>query len=67
MLMFIMHSVSMIIEYISELNKYVSCGSQSHPRQIASVTFISDSWSEDQLCITPDQAYVSYHLFYKFY
>ncbi|CAF3347551.1 unnamed protein product [Rotaria socialis] len=45
-----------------ELSKYVPRGSQSHPRQIASATFMFDYWPHDQPFTTSEQFYVSYHL-----
>jgi len=51
----------------NEINTYVPCDSKSHPRQIASATFISDCWSDDQRFTAPGQHYVSYHPFYNFY
>jgi len=44
-----------------ELNEYVPRGSQSHPRQIASATFMSDYWPHDQPFTSHEQFYVSYH------
>jgi hypothetical protein len=43
----------------SEISQYIPHGSQSHPREIGSATFISDCWPDDQLCKTPGQYYVS--------
>lgn len=51
----------------SKLSKYVSCGSKSHSRKIASATFISDCWPDNQLFTTPGEKYVSYHLLYNFH
>ncbi|CAF4110932.1 unnamed protein product, partial [Rotaria sordida] len=53
-----------------ELLNYVPCGSQSHPRQIASATFISDCWPDNQPFRTPRQNYLTksknrQHLFYS--
>jgi len=45
----------------NELNKYVSSGRQFHPRKIASATFISETWPDNQPFTTPGQYYVSYH------
>ncbi|CAF4554153.1 unnamed protein product [Rotaria socialis] len=52
-----------------ELSKYVPRGSQSHPRQIASATFMFDYWPHDQPFTTSEQFYFGkrkqrQHLFY---
>ncbi|CAF1400667.1 unnamed protein product [Adineta steineri] len=52
-----------------ELLNYVPRGSQSHSRQIASATFISDCWPDNQPFRTPGQFYFAksknrQHLFY---
>ncbi|CAF3140209.1 unnamed protein product, partial [Rotaria sp. Silwood2] len=52
-----------------KLSKYVPCSSQSLPRQIASATFISECWPDNQLFITPSEQYWKQskdrqHLFY---
>ncbi|CAF4224611.1 unnamed protein product, partial [Rotaria sp. Silwood2] len=41
----------------SELSKYVPCGSQSHPQEIATATFVSDYWPDNQPFTTPDDYY----------
>ncbi|CAF4923243.1 unnamed protein product, partial [Rotaria sp. Silwood2] len=41
----------------SELIKYISFASQSHSRQIASATFIVESWPENQPFTTPGEDY----------
>ncbi|CAF4861796.1 unnamed protein product, partial [Rotaria sp. Silwood1] len=53
-----------------ELLNYVPLGSQSHPRQMASATFISDCWPDNQPFRTPRQIYLTksknrQHLFYS--
>jgi hypothetical protein len=45
-----------------ELKNYVQRHSQSHRRQIASATFISESWPNNPLFKTYDLNYVSSHL-----
>ncbi|CAF3366082.1 unnamed protein product [Rotaria sp. Silwood2] len=52
-----------------ELNQYVPHGSLSHPRQIASATFISECWPVDPTIINHDEIYLEksrnrQHLFY---
>ncbi|CAM4978380.1 unnamed protein product [Rotaria socialis] len=52
-----------------ELSKYVPRGSQSHPRQIGSATFMFDYWPHDQPFTTSEQFYFGkrkqrQHLFY---
>ncbi|CAF4315515.1 unnamed protein product [Rotaria sp. Silwood2] len=52
-----------------ELREYVPRGSQFHPRQIASATFISEYWPHDPPFTTPEQLYFEkrkkrQHLFY---
>ncbi|CAF4703699.1 unnamed protein product [Rotaria sp. Silwood2] len=52
-----------------ELNQYVPYGSLSHPRQIASATFISECWPVDPTIINHDEVYLEksrnrQHLFY---
>ena len=44
-----------------ELLNYVSHGSQSHPHQKASATFICGDWPDNQLFTTPNLFYVSFH------
>jgi hypothetical protein len=44
-----------------ELLNYIPHGSQSHSRQIASATFISDCWPDNQPFTTPGRTYVSFH------
>ncbi|CAF1271985.1 unnamed protein product [Adineta ricciae] len=51
------------------LLNHVPRGSQSHPREIVSVTFMSGPWPDDQPFITPDVRYIEtpkfrQHLFY---
>ncbi|CAF2835867.1 unnamed protein product [Rotaria sp. Silwood2] len=53
-----------------ELVNYVPCSSQSYSRQIASATFISDCWSDNQPFTTPGINYsrkpkTRQHLFYS--
>ncbi|CAF1222618.1 unnamed protein product [Rotaria sordida] len=53
----------------SELSKFVPYGSQSHPREIASGTFISECWPDSQPFETPGEKYGKkpknrQHLFY---
>ncbi|CAF4089515.1 unnamed protein product, partial [Rotaria sordida] len=53
----------------SELSKFVPYGSQSHPREIASGTFISECWPDSQPFETPGEKYGEkpknrQHLFY---
>ncbi|CAF2577417.1 unnamed protein product [Rotaria sp. Silwood2] len=53
----------------SELSKFVPYGSQSHPREIASGTFISECWPDSQPFTTPGENYGKkpknrQHLFY---
>jgi hypothetical protein len=45
-----------------ELLNFLPHGSHFHPRQIASATFISDCWPDNQPFKTPGQIYVSFHL-----
>jgi len=45
-----------------ELLNFLPYGSHFHPRQIASATFISDCWPDNQPFKTPGQIYVSFHL-----
>ncbi|CAF0831231.1 unnamed protein product [Rotaria sordida] len=49
----------------SELSKFVPYGSQSHPREIASGTFISECWPDSQPFETPGEKYVSYNPLYN--
>jgi len=42
-----------------KLNQYIPHGSLSHPRQIVSVTFISESWPIDPTIRDYDEIYVS--------
>ncbi|CAF4498120.1 unnamed protein product [Rotaria sp. Silwood2] len=53
----------------SELDEYVPRGSLSHPRQIASVTFISECWPVDSMMHNRDEIYLNkprnrQHIFY---
>ncbi|CAF3343288.1 unnamed protein product [Rotaria sp. Silwood1] len=53
----------------SELDEYVPHGSLSHPRQIASVTFISECWPVDSMMHNRDEIYLDkprnrQHIFY---
>lgn len=43
-----------------ELRDYVPHGSQSHPHEIVSATFISEYWPDNQSFKTPGLRYVSY-------
>jgi hypothetical protein len=52
--------------HIGLLN-YVPHGSQSHPRQIASATFICGDCPDDQLFITPHLHYVSVHFLKNYF
>lgn len=51
----------------SELSKHIPLGSQSHSRQIASATFIAESWPDNQPFATPGEYYVSYIPLHNFY
>ena len=48
-----------------ELLNYVQHGCRSHPREIASATFICGDWPDNQPFTTPSLFYVSFHFFIK--